>query len=261
MQLIKGETRSIGRDVNIKIPLAATSSLNGLQQAINDYVARESALSINAVTDGETYRFLYGDTDPKLFDYEFSNGGNYASFFTYAGFTTEEINNLADVFTNSFFIMQIYDSTVSENQTLLHNSYYNGFSFSGNTSEFNLDKTSEFMNLYIPEWFINENTGDTITVFATFLFYNAKTGKLLVFYNKDNESDTTEDKMYHDVILDVDYLNRNYTLPTGAMNMKELDNAQYTDKVNESISSFENQQPQYPEGKQFNADGTYTEVS
>lgn len=261
MQLIKGNTRFVGRDVNIKIPLGATSSLNGLQQAVNDYIERETGLSINPVTDGETYRFLYGDDDPKLFSYEFKDGTDYLPEFTNAGFTIDEIDNLSDVFTNSFFIMQVYDSIVNENQTLLHNSYYNGFSFTGNTSEFNLDKTDEFMNLYIPEWFLNENTGDTVNVYATFLFYNAKTGKLEIFYNEDNESLTTEEKMYHEIILVPDLLDRNYTLPTGAMNMKELDNSQYTDKINESISSFENEKPQFPAGEQFNADGTYTEIT
>lgn len=260
MQLIKAKNRPIGKDVNIKIPLGATSSLNGLQQAINDYIERETGLSINAVTDGETYRFLYDNDLDKTFKYEFYSGGSFSTSFNYAGFTNQNILNQDDVFTNSFFILQIVDSMVSENQVLLHNSYYNGYQFgTGSTAQFDLNKTDEFMYLYIPEWFLNENPDDEVTVYAKLYFFNAKTGKLKVFYNKDNELLTTEEKMYHEVILHTN--SREYSLPSGTMFMKELDNSQYTDKVNESVDSFENEKPQFPAGNLFNNDGTYTEIT
>jgi hypothetical protein len=256
MQLIKETTRFTGRDIKLKIPLGSTNNLNGLQQSINDYIERETGLSINPVTDGETFKYLA--ENEKDFDFEFKSGASYSSLYTFAGFTQSQVDNKDDVLLNSFFIMQIYDSIESENQILLHNSYYNGYDFT-DRAEFTLPTTDEFMNLYIPEWFITENTGSTITIYAKFLFYNAKTGKLEIFFNKDKSAITTEDKMYH--TLTIITLDKEYLYPVGTVNSRELDNAAYTEKVNESLDSFDKEAPVFPEGEQFNNDGTYTEVT
>jgi hypothetical protein len=261
MQLIREKNKPIGRDVNIKIPLGSMYDLNGLQQSINDYVVRETAESINPVTDGETFKFVLNSGSNEPFNFKFKDGINYSTLFTFAGFTQAEIDNKDDVFTNSFFIMQIVDSINSENQILLHNSYYNGYSFDTNNAEFSLGKSNEFMNLYIPEWFLNENPENRIDVFATFYFYNAKTGKLQVFYNENNESDTTEEKMYYEIQLYPNFDFKKWGNFVTSMDMKELDNSAYVNKVNESLDSFNNEAPVFPEGEQFNNDGTYTEVT
>lgn len=258
MQLIKETTKFTGVDIKIKINLDSTNNLGGLQQAINDYIERETGLSINPVTDGETFRYKNANGNIN-FDFDFKRASNYSSLYTFAGFIPAEVNSKADVFTNSFFIMQIYDSMVSENQTLLHNSYYNGYSFESDRAEFTLPFTNEFMNLYIPEWFINENEGETIDVFAKFLFYNAKTGKLQIFYNKDRSTNTTEEKIYHD--LTITKIDKTYEMSTININGKEFGNQEYIDKINESLDSFDNEAPVFPDGKQFNNDGTYTEVT
>lgn len=261
MQLIQEKYRSIGRDINIKIPLGANANLNGLQQSIDEYIERETGLSINEVEDGETFR--YKANRGRTFEFDFFNGSTYGTSLLNAGFTSDEIDNLEDVVTNSFYIMQVYDSTVRENQTLLHNSYLNGTTFESASSVYDLEVEDEFMNLYIPEWFINSDDSSVLTIYFTFLFFNAKTGKLQVFYNELNETDTTEDKMYFEGLI---FKNSStYGISVGGnlapVLQKELPNADYVERINESLSSFENQLPRFPDGNFFEQDGDYGDVT
>lgn len=262
MQLIKEKHRSVGKDLNIKIPLGSNINLNGLQQSINDYVERETGLSINPVIDGETFRFTRNIG--QNFRFEFYDGifaNTYTPSLLSAGFTQDEIDSQKDVLTKSFFILQIYDSINGDNQTLLHNSYYNGTSFTSVSSIYNIPVSEEFSNIYIPEWFLNETDDNEIVMYGTFLFFNAKFGKLEVFFNKDNESSTSDDKLYNTITLNKS--NRNYSIQSNSttITLKELANPDYVNKLNESLNTFDNEIPQYPTGDQFNNDGTYTEGS
>ena len=259
MQLIKEKTRFTGRDIKLKISLDSTNNLNGLQQAINDYIERETGLSINPVTDGETFK--YKTTTLRSITPYFYNGVGLDDNLEYAGFTADEIANKDDVVTNSFYILQIYDTIVGENQTLLHNSYYNGYDIEFVSTTILLKEEEEVSNFYIPEWYIDENTNLTgeINFVVKLLFFNAKTGKLQIFYNRTKASDTTEDKIYYDGTLFL--VDKTYTLETNAMQFNEFENVEYADKINESLDTFDNEAPVFPEGKQFNNDGTYTEVT
>jgi len=258
MQLIKEKTRFTGRDIKIKIPLDSTNNLGGLQQSINDYIERETGLSINPITDGETFK--YKSTTNRSITPYFYNGIGLGNSLEYAGFTPDEINNSNDVVTNSFYILQVYDTIVGENQTLLHNSYHNGYEIEHISTTFLLKEGNEDSNFYIPEWYINENlNGGEIKFVIKLLFYNAKTGKLQIFYNRNKAINTTEDKIYYDGTLFLD--DKTYTLETNAMRYNEFENADYANKINESLDSFDNEAPVFPDGKQFNNDGTYTEVT
>ena len=259
MQLIKEKYRSVGKDISIKIPLGANVNPNGLQQAINEYIERETGLSINEVEDGETFRFR-STTNRSIRPY-FWDGATLDDTLLNAGFTQNEIDNKDDVLTDSFYILQVYDSIISENQTLLHNSYYNGNKIEFASSTVLLAPEDEVANFYIPEWFINENNdgSNTINVYVKLLFFNAKTGKLQVFYNYFKETSDEQDKEYFDGTIFLS--DRTYTLETNALRFSEYKNQAYIDKVNESLNSFENQVPQFPAGNKFNEDGTYEEFT
>ena len=259
MRLIKEKHRSVGKDLNIKIPLGANANLNGLQQSINDYIERETGLSINPVIDGETFRFIRNID--QNFRFEFFDGSIYTPSLITAGFTQDEIDSQEDVVTNSFYILQIYDSINSDNQILLHNSYYNGTSFTSASSIYNIPVSEEFSNIYIPEWFINETNDNEIVMYGTFLFFNAKTGKLEVFFNKDNQFETSDDKLYNTITLNKS--NRNYSIQSNSATimLRELINSDYVDKLNESLNTFNNEIPQFPSGDKFNDDGSYTEAT
>ena len=257
MQLIKETTRFTGRDIKLKISLDSTNNLDGLQQAINDYIARETGLSINPVTDGETYK--YKSTTTRTITPYFYNGASLDDSLLYAGFTADEIANNDDVVTNSFYILQVYDTTVNENQTLLHNSYYNGYDIQSVATLFTLNEGDEVSNFYFPEWYISENNdSDEINFVVKLFFFNAKTGRLQTFYNRDKASDTTEDKIYYDGTLSVS--GKTYTLETNALKFNEFENAAYNEKINESLDTFDVEAPVFPEGQQFFDDGTYGEV-
>lgn len=271
MQLIKEKYKTIGKDVNIKIPLGSKSNLNGLQDTINNYIIKETETSINNIIGGEKYRFTR-DTDEKIFTFRYFNENfdddddtPYVAELGFVGFTQLDINNKSNTLTNSFYILQIYDSMNSENQTLIHNSYYNGTSITGLTSSYNIKSSDEFSNFYIPEWFINDNNDNgIIEVYAKFSFFNAKTGKLILFNNTIKGNNTTEEKLYFNVLLDLNsksykFEQDNYIIYNNII-LSEIINSDYTSIINESLSIFNNELPEFPNGKRFNGDGTYVNI-
>lgn len=262
MQLIKEKIRSIGGDVSIKLPLSTTSKSNGLQQEISNFVNSELGLSINPVVDGERIRFL----SQSVFSIRtyFRNNSN-VLVDNYIGgdiFTNEEVESNSNVKTNSFYIFQIYDSISSANQTLLHNSYINGTDLPTNPNQqdtfkvfsINQGEILESTNFYFPEWWLNQTDSNTITFYFKLLFFDAKKGKLRVFYNRDKENVTSEDKLFVEGTL---FKNTKKYLLQSQMKFNEFEDSSYTNRINNSLSKFNNELPQFPVGSQFNPDGTY----
>lgn len=257
MQLIKEKIRSIGRDVSIKIPLSSNKNSSGLQQEINNYVEEQTGLSINPVVDGEKIRFK--TLTSKFFYPVFFNNGIYLPNLTNNGFTSEEIAIQSNVKTNSFYIFQIYDSIVRENQLLLHTSYLNGFDIVETTNPLGqqLLPNSETLNFYIPKWWIDENVNQNnqITFYMKLLFFNAKTGKIQVFFNTNKNAITSEDKLYYSGTLFIN--NKTYTTESNQLIFSEFPSSDYTNKINNTINTFNNELPQFPSGTRFNPDGSY----
>ena len=86
---------------------------------------------------------------------------------------------------------------------------------------------------------------------------------VLLFYNKDNGSLTTPEKMYFKVLLDFSKMTWRFDysgdlFPPNATAYQIPFNSGYSEKVNETFSSFENLQQTYPVGTTFNPeDGEY----
>jgi hypothetical protein len=183
--------------------------------------------------------------------YDYDNS-NYLRNFTIAGFNETDItfNNLN--YKNSFFIWELYDSYNEENQRFIYKNYYNrlpNINFSGL-----IFINSEFKKILIPNYFINEFSGDTITGYSKFMFFNGETGKYHLFYNKLNENIENEERYYSKTIIN----KNNKTLQLDSLEFYEEINAvTYLNKINNE-ASFNLFKETYPSGFTFNyKDGKY----
>ncbi len=265
MQLIRKKIKFIPTvDQNIEFVLSENVNLSGFQDDIDNFVAEETGLSINDVEDKETFRYLPDATmTMKIYFY---SGTSYSVDYTYAGFTTGETSQRDEVILRSFYLMQVYDSTSTENQTLLHTGYYNGFNFIQENDVdaiyyFYLEDEDEFTNLYIPQWFIESMTGDTVDLYCKLSFYNAKTGELQLFSQAHGLlgsfiKPTTDEDMYTTITLSAS----TFQYDPSAMYAHELKNTDFVDKVNNTVDSFDNLKPTYPTGDTFLNSGEYVEA-
>lgn len=234
----------VGNDLNLTFPLSSKSNLGGLTQDIQDLITDQSNSSINSVTDGEKIRF----TPDGFTGITFWNG-------TITGFTSSEVKTQAYV--NSFFILQIYDTPLSDTQTLLHTSYINGYYFStGVTSVFDWTSEFEYADLHISKNYLDGFSGNTDNVYCKTHFYNAKTGKIDPFYDVYATGDT-ESILYKTLVLNK--TNRTYSI-SGNMHFVKINNSDYVELINDSIESFNVEKPTYPTGNTFNPNGTYTTI-
>jgi hypothetical protein len=261
--LIKEKIRFDGQSKNIKLPISANFQLGGLSESIEDFIEEELGLSINPADDLEKFRYLLEPTSVQ-YEFKFYNGSTHSDTLTNAGFTTGEINDNDSKVLSSFYIIQIYDNTNVNNQTLLHSGYFNGFDFSanGSSSDYTLDNDDEFTSLYLPQNFIETITGGTTFVYARFFFYSAKTGQLKVFLNEDNEGRSDLEKFLFRVRVDVDAKTYTYVLSTSeavntTLDIKETTNTEYTNKINDTLESQNNETPNPTQGVEFQSDGNY----
>ena len=262
MQFIKHKIKFKPRvDQQINISFSENVGLSGLQEDIDKYIEDETGLSVNDRQDAETFRYLPIGTD--MLEIYFYNGSTYSNTYTHAGFTNEEIASRDEVIQRSFYLMQVYDSTSTQNQTLLHTGYYNGYNFineNDTNTEYTYSAEEEFTNLYIPQWFIEQISGQTTTLYGKISFYNAKTGKLQLFSHATvgigaRKEPTTDEDLY----FELEFIPSGFTYNVDTIYGYELQNADYIDKINETIDSFDNQKPTYPTGNTFLNTGQYIE--
>jgi len=246
----------------IKFTLTADNSFTGLQENIDDFVAEQTGLSINESNDGEKYR--YSPINSFNINVYYETGGTYQIPSTYedAGFTTGETSTRDEVLLRSFYLMQVYDSTSSQNQTLLHTSYYNGFEFftdNSNTLNYTATTALEFTDLHIINDFINTISGST-TLYGKLSFYNAKTGELVLFspYSASTASPPaleSDSDLYFEISFSAD----SFSYEIDTIYAYEITNDDYVDKINNTLNSFTNQKPTYPTGNTFLNTGKYIE--
>ena len=87
-------------------------------------------------------------------------------------------------------------------------------------------------------------------IYIRFSFYNAKTGNISLFYNKDNEALTTPEKYYFKIIMN--YNLNSWRLATGiifkAYQIIPVDNSNYIEKIQNTLTKQDNLQQDYPIG-------------
>lgn len=268
MPIIRKEIKYTGNDLNIQIPISGDLAQLGLQQEIDEFVMEETTGSINGVTDVEVSRFKYAVTTPqKLLNFAFYDGSQWYPYFTVAGFTAEEITTKEDNFSNSFFILDFFDTYDAANQTKIFSAYITNLGdniFIPTYAVYKLVPDFQLFAINIPHYF-TDVTGATVTGYCRFSFYNAKTGKISVFYNRDvTEVPAPANKMFFTVELNV--VNKTWEIITPSMSQALLPSAfgrelvespEYVARYNDTFGDFKNQRQNYPTGNIFIDDGTY----
>lgn len=257
--LIKERIKYNRNDINIQIPLNLNNSLSGYQQEINNFSQVKTNNSINDVNDAEVKKFKLKSTNNirRLFFYFYKSNMGYITTFSNAGFDL----SIKDNFINSFFILDFFDSYNPTIQSKLFSVYLtklyvNNKDGDKNISVFNLISGTQFYNLFVPnniKYINNKYTG-----YTRFSFYNAKTGKITVFFNQHNETLSTPEKMYFKTILNLNDKTWDIvsSLTENSLNnilIKELTSStEYVKKYNNSFDNFDNLKQNYPTGNYFN---------
>ena len=266
MSIIKERILFNNQDVNLKINLGAGDSVYGYQLEIDDLTEETKEDLINPVIDYEVQRFSQKTGLVRIFNFLF-NGQNSADF-TDAGFTTSEIEDSDDVLLNSFFIMDFYDSFNPYTQNKIF-TIYNTKVLNGSTSGgvqipayvVNDNNLNQFYHWFIPKSYLDAQTGNTVTGYIKFSFYNAKTGFLHLFLNRLNAGLTTPKKLYFEVELNLDDMTWELvgTFFFGSVPIEEIlpRSSAYVSRANETFSNFDNLQQQPPTGAFNPEDGTY----
>lgn len=251
----------------ITFGLSNNNRFTGYQQEIDELTKETKNDLVNPIIDHEVRRYSHVSGEGQIF-LNFYFGTSPQVNFTNAGFTNSEIDIYDNKLLNSFFILDFYDKYDPYTQTKIFSTYLtkvlDGELQAGRPTPYYIisDKISQFYYWYVPESYIDTQTGTTITAYIKFSFYNAKTGKLSLFYNKDNNSLTTPEKMYFETTLNLTNMTWQINLSSSYAKAYEISSINaYVNKVNDGIENFDNQQQVYPTGNTFqNEDGTYTTV-
>lgn len=275
MSIIRETLNLNNSDLNLKINLGVGNRILGYQQEI-DYLTEETKIDlINSVIDNEVRRFNYDSTNQAfnlMFYFSASGSSYYNSFMTLGGrFNASELNDENTKIQNSFFILEFYDTYDNNTQTKIFTNYLTQILNGEEDSNIPIpkyriynDTVNQFYNWYIPQSYIDEQTGSTtVTGYIKFSFYNAKYGDITVFYNKDNDGLSTPEKMYFKIKLDLvnmtwkfDFSGINY--PPNAVAYQIPFTSAYSQRINDGVESFDNEQQVYPTGNTFQTtDGTY----
>jgi hypothetical protein len=240
-----------GTTMNLIIPIGSNDNFTGYQQEVDNLTQFTALDLVNPVSDAEKRRFKLNPNPNSSINLYFKFGSSNQATFTAAGFTQEEINTGSDSILNSFFILDFYDTYDFYNQTKIFTTYLTKI---GTSSAYNIGSSNQFYYWYVPMSYINSFTGSTTTGYVKFSFFNAKTGKLQLFYNENNTTPESAERLFFKVQMDFPnktwkFLTSNY--PT--INASEiLNNVLYTTKVNNTFAKTEDLQQKYPSGSTFN---------
>lgn len=258
MQIEKTQLVLSNRIANIKIPISIKDDFTGIDIENIDFINESINNSINPVIDNEVYKFKYINYSPYILYFMF--GENFIDLinnnWTYSGFNNNDIIMKSDSFRNSFIIMEIFDGFFPQNQDRVGVSYYTKL---GGRPEINLGPSVEFEGyssnqfsyIYIPKYIIDKNTDNVQTYYVRFSFYNAKTGKVQMFYNNKNGNLTTSEKMYAKIEVNKETMNWSFNVVDGQHYtiLRELMNAEnYLDKINNTLSNKNNKKQVFPMG-------------
>jgi hypothetical protein len=240
-----------GLDKSIDIPLSYNINTVGEQDALDNYINQVTNNSINENSDIEKFKFKNNDNINISFNY--SGVTSYNTNYITIGFTTDEINLNKDSYKNSFYIIDLYDSFNSNIQNKITTNY---FTVLGNTG-FSSYVVSPINNnqlafLYVPLNIINNITGNTATFYIRYSFFNAKLGKLHLFYNNENVNILTDEKYYYKIVININNKSFNFITTIPNLTPLEVVNNNYIDKFNRSLDILPQKVQNYPSGNTFN---------
>jgi hypothetical protein len=257
MCIIKQQIVQTGVDAEIKINLGQNVNFTGYQQGIDSFTGEASNAVINPVDDLETYRFRASKIVNLDFFFYSAATSSYYNSFAPAGFTPSDLFDNVDSIRNSFFIANFYDTYDSQTRI----KYFTGYLTFINNSPIStlpnylINPTGTGRQLfywYIPNNYIETHTGTTATGYTVFTFYNAKAGRMQLFYNFNNSALTTNEKMMFKTVINLADKSYCFTDPTPLKAYELPSTSAYVDRYNNTVQSMENVQEQYPTGSSFN---------
>ena len=252
-------TTLTGHSMNIKFSLGSCENFTEYGEDIDNLTQFTVLGLVNPVIDGEVRRFKLNPIPNSyitlIFKFYNVTATTYQTLLTAAGFTTNEINNNDLNILNSFFILDFYDTFDLNSQTKIFTTYLTKLN---NLPIYTIgvSNSNQLYPWYIPLSYIlpNAQTGSTVIGYVKLSFYNAKTGKITPFYNQDNESLTTPERIFFKVQLDL--INMTWKFLTASyptITAKEIaNNVLYIDKVNNTLDSMDNLQQIPPSGNTYN---------
>jgi len=271
---IKETIKFNGADTFIKLPLKISDEFVDYQQQIDNLNEKAKEELINPVIDYEVRKYKYKKetTETTLTFFFTPNGSSANDSFgsTGAGFTTTEINDNANVIRNSFFILDFYDSFDDYTQNKIF-TIYNTKILDSETDPteddipvpiYKISNTNinQFYSWYIPESYLAPyiySGYTTIQAYVKISFYNAKKGKISLFYNQANAGLSTPKKMYIEARLYPQTMEWQFTSDNVTMFEYPPTNA-YVNRVNNRVDNFNNEKQDYPDGNVFDTkDGKY----
>lgn len=245
MKIIREQIRLDGNNKSIKFSLLNNNDLLGLDQDVSNLITYETDKNTNVPVDNDLK--IYTAISANTLSFSFFTTA-YTTSFIDLGFEQSDVYN--DFGKKSFFIADTYTTYKLENQQKLSQNYINNIKHSGTTYTI-LNKQFENREFY--HWYVSDNlfTGSTtiITAYTKFSFFNAKTGNISVFFNKNNEYLNSELKMYITTYMDI--LNKTYWFEQTNLNLYELVNESYRQKIQRSLSVSPNKAAITPSGTIF----------
>ena len=259
MSIIRERIELLNNDIKLKFSLSNNTEFTGQQQEIDRLTQFNTFDIVNPPVDGEKNRFTYPSNENDSITFQFYSELNkqYVSSFNSTMFTVDETSTINLKTSNSFFIMDFYDSFNTYNQNRIFSTYLT--KIIGNTSTYLLSRgINQWNKIAIPNWFINQHNTNEITGYTKFTFYNAKTGRLVPFFNLANNNVTTLEKYYVRTILNISNWSYRFVITGANQNniiFREIDvskNQRYIDKVNDTVNRFNDLRITYPMGNAFN---------
>jgi hypothetical protein len=264
---IKETIKFKGTDTFIKIPFSIANNLVDYQQEIDNANEEAKKESINEVIDHEVRRYTYNEPSSTILKFFFGTGHNVEFGVNGAGFSEADITNGGDTLLNSFYILDFYDSFNDQTQTKIFTTYMTQI-LTGELDvgvpipEYTISNSSayQFNSWYVPQDYLDPflYSGYTvITGYVKLSFFNAKTGRVTLFYNKANDGLNTPQKMYFTAYLYPATMGWQFITDTPEAYEVAAGNA-YAQRINDRVDGFDNLQQEYPEGLIFEDDGTYS---
>jgi len=259
---ISGNTNIItGNTINFKFSLGLKDNFIGYQQEIDSLTSFTTIDLVNPVVDEEKRKFKLNPLPDSTITLQFkfysgTSSPPYQTSFKNAGFTDNEINQNNFNLLNSFFILDFYNTYDINTQIKIFTTY---LTKKGATPIYSINANinNQLYYWYVP---ISYMTGTTAIGYVKFSFFNAKTGKLTLFYNENNITPETAEKLFFKVELN--QVNKTWKFLTSQypiINAKEFINStQYINRINNTYDKFDNLSQTYPTGNTFNyLEGNY----
>ena len=257
MSIIKERIRLNRNDTNLKITLGSHDAFTGYQQEIDNMTQFTTTQLINPVIDGEMYRFKHINSNITI---QFQFHPLNSTAFVNNGFTSNELGMLSDNVQKSFFILEYFDSFDAYTQNKIFTTYLTKIGYNA-VYPINPTVNNQFYRWFVPVSYINSQTTNTAIGYVRFSFYNAKTGKIQLFYNLNNTTPETAERLFFKTELNIQNKTWKIISPSSTVTAREFIspyNQLYADRINETFNNFDNLQQNYPTGNTFNyGDATY----